>query len=105
VIFNIIDNAVKYTEQGRVSVRVRTEGRDAIFEVEDTGIGIAPQDAKNLFGKFERGELVVDRGGSGLGLYVVKMLTEMQGGRVWATSTGVGKGSTFGVALPLAKVF
>ncbi len=102
VIFNLIDNALKYTEKGSISVRVRCEKGEAVFEVVDTGMGITPEDAPRLFGKYQRGELVIDRGGSGLGLYVVKMLTEMQGGRVWASSPGVGKGSTFGFALRLA---
>ena len=105
VIFNLIDNAMKYTEAGRIDVRIRCDRREAVFEVIDTGMGIPAQDVSRLFGKFERGELVIDRGGSGLGLYVVKMLTEMQGGRVWASSPGVGQGSTFSVALPLAKDF
>jgi signal transduction histidine kinase len=103
VIFNLIDNALKYTEKGSISVSVRCDGRDAIFEVTDTGMGIKPEDAPRLFGKYQRGELVLDRGGSGLGLYVVKMLTEMQGGRIWAASPGVGKGSTFGFALPISR--
>ncbi|HJV32505.1 MAG TPA: ATP-binding protein, partial [Patescibacteria group bacterium] len=103
VIFNLIDNALKYTEKGSIAARVRCDGREAVFEVTDTGMGILPEDAPKLFGKYQRGELVIDRGGSGLGLYVVKMLTEMQGGRIWASSPGVGKGSTFGFALPLSK--
>lgn len=103
VIFNLIDNAMKYTDKGKIDVRVRCDGHEAVLEVTDTGMGIPPEDASRLFGKFERGELVIDRGGSGLGLYVIKMLTEMQGGRVWATSPGVGKGSTFSVALPLSR--
>lgn len=103
VIFNLIDNALKYTEKGSISVRVQSDGREAIMEVVDTGMGITSEEAPSLFGKYKRGELALDRGGSGLGLYVVKMLTEMQGGRVWATSPGVGKGSTFGFALPVAR--
>lgn len=103
VIFNLIDNAMKYTDKGKIDVRIHCDGYEAVLEVTDTGMGIVPTDASRLFGKFERGELVIDRGGSGLGLYVIKMLTEMQGGRVWATSPGVGKGSTFSVALPLTR--
>ncbi len=103
VIFNLIDNAMKYTEQGRIDVVVRTEDESALLEISDTGMGIPPEDVHRLFGKYERGELVVDRGGSGLGLYVVKMLTEMQGGRVWVSSPGPGKGSVFTVSLPLAR--
>lgn len=103
VIFNLIDNALKYTERGSIAVRVRCAAGEAIFEVTDTGMGIPPEDAPKLFSKYQRGELVIDRGGSGLGLYVVKLLTEMQGGRIWASSPGVGKGSTFGFALPLSR--
>ena len=103
VIFNLIDNALKYTETGGVKVRIRTEAANAVLDVTDTGMGIPAEDVPRLFGKFERGELVVDRGGSGLGLYVVKMLTEMQGGTIVVTSPGVGKGATFRVVLPLAK--
>lgn len=103
VIFNLIDNAMKYTENGKITVAVRAEDENALLEISDTGMGIPPEDIHRLFGKYERGELVVDRGGSGLGLYVVKMLTEMQGGRVWVSSPGPGKGSTFTVSLPLAR--
>lgn len=103
IVFNLIDNALKYTQKGKVSVRLRVEEGNALCEITDTGMGIPEADVPRLFGKFERGELVVDRGGSGLGLYVVKMLTEMQGGRVWVTSPGVEKGATFTVSFPLAK--
>jgi signal transduction histidine kinase len=104
VVFNLIDNAVKFTMQGKIVVVLRCEGREAILEVADTGTGITPADARVLFGKFERGELVTDRGGAGLGLYVVKMLTELHGGRVWASSGGPGKGTTFSIALPRARL-
>jgi signal transduction histidine kinase len=103
IVFNIIDNAFKYTTAGSIKVRLFEDGRNAYCEVADTGMGLAPEDVPRLFGKFERGELVVDRGGSGLGLYVVKMLTEMQGGRVWVSSPGVGKGAAFTISLPLVK--
>lgn len=103
VIFNLLDNAMKYTEEGTVTVALRREDGHAVVEVTDTGKGIPKEDLPRLFGKFERGELTVDRGGSGLGLYIVKMLTEMQGGTVDVTSPGAGKGSTFRVRLPLAQ--
>lgn len=104
VIFNLIDNAMKYTLQGDIDVRLHCDGREAVLEVIDTGMGVPAGDTSNLFGKFERGELVTDRGGAGLGLYVVKMLTELHGGRVTAASAGPGKGSTFSVSLPLARL-
>lgn len=102
VVFNLIDNALKCTERGRVVLRLRRDGGEAIFEVADTGIGIPSGEADRLFGKFERGRPAIGRDGSGLGLYVVKMFMELQGGRCWAASPGAGKGSTFGVAVPLS---
>jgi len=103
VIFNLVDNAMKYTESGWIKVSLNKEGAQAIVRVSDSGKGIPAEDLPRLFGKFQRGELAVDRGGSGLGLYVVKMLTEMQGGTVSVSSPGVGKGTTFTVELPLSK--
>lgn len=103
VIFNLIDNAMKYTESGWIKVSLNKEGAQAVVRVTDSGKGIPAEDLPRLFGKFQRGELAVDRGGSGLGLYVVKMLSEMQGGTVSVSSPGVGKGSTFTVELPLSK--
>lgn len=103
VIFNLIDNAMKYTDEGGITVTLHREGGEAVIQVTDTGKGIPKEDLPRLFGKFERGELTVDRGGSGLGLYIVKMLTEMQGGSVDVTSPGPGKGSTFHIRLPTAK--
>jgi len=103
IIFNLIDNAMKYTRQGSVTVSLHSGKGGIVCEVTDTGMGVSTEDLPRLFGKFERGDLVVDRGGSGLGLYVVKMLSELQGGKVWVTSPGVNKGATFAVSFPLAK--
>lgn len=103
VIFNLVDNAMKYTESGWIKVSLNKEGDQAVVRVSDSGKGIPAEDLPRLFGKFQRGELAVDRGGSGLGLYVVKMLTEMQNGTVSVSSPGVGKGTTFTVELPLSK--
>jgi signal transduction histidine kinase len=103
VIFNIIDNAMKYTEIGSVSVTLEVKDASAKVRVTDTGPGLSAEELAHLFQKFERGQFVPDRGGSGLGLYVVKMLTEMQGGHVQAESAGVGQGAVFSVTFPLAK--
>ena len=103
IVFNIIDNAMKYTELGSVSVTLDVAGGEAVVKVADTGPGLSPADLSQLFHKFERGHFVTDKGGSGLGLYVVKMLTEMQHGRVQVESAGVGQGTVFSVTFPLAK--
>jgi signal transduction histidine kinase len=103
VLYNFVSNAVKFTpEGGRVWVRVSAEG-DSQFrlEVEDTGVGIAPEDTGRLFVEFHQ----LDSGtakryqGSGLGLALTKRIVEAQGGRVGVLSTP-GKGSTFFAILP-----
>lgn len=105
VISNLIDNAIKYTPAG--SVRVRAEAVDGTVRVsvKDTGIGIAPEAMPYLFVKFSRGKEggKVYANGTGLGLYVGKNMMEAQGGRVWVTSEGIGKGSTFFVDLPMKQ--
>ncbi len=103
IISNLIDNAIKYTEKGSVIIRIEQDATVARVVIEDTGIGISKEDAERLFGKFIRTETTqkMDSGGSGLGLFVGKTFVEGHGGRVYATSEGVGKGSSFIVELPL----
>lgn len=103
ILSNLIDNAIKYTEKGSVTIRVEQDATVARVVIEDTGIGISKEDALRLFGKFIRTETTqkMDAGGSGLGLFVGKTFVEGHGGRVYATSEGVGKGSSFIVELPL----
>lgn len=101
VIFNLVENSVKYTEEGSVAVVVR-KTKDAVeCSVTDTGIGIAPEEVPKLFAKFVRagGGFKVSHG-SGLGLYIIKTLIEAHGGTVFVQSSGEGKGSTFGFRLP-----
>ncbi len=103
VIANLIDNAIKYTEKGSITVNVAKADKVARVIVADTGVGIAPDEIDGLFEKFKRarGANNVNTTGTGLGLYVAKQLTEGHGGRVWAESDGPGKGSRFIVELPL----
>jgi signal transduction histidine kinase len=103
IVFNIIDNALKFTKQGSICVTLDATDSQAVIRVADTGVGVSPDDLGRLFRKFEDGGFIADRGGFGLGLYIVRMLTEMQGGRVWAESAGVGQGTVFSVTFPLAK--
>ncbi len=107
IVLNIAGNAVKFTEKGSVSVRVACEertGSRALVRVivEDTGIGIAPQNLKLIFNKFTQadGSLTRKRGGTGLGLSIAKQLIELMGGIVGVESTP-GEGSCFWFTLPL----
>lgn len=101
VISNIFDNAVKYTEAGKVSVGLT--GNDSIVQlyIRDTGPGIPADDLPHLFQKFYRVDNSATRtiGGSGLGLFICKKIVELYNGRIWAESE-VGKGSTFFINLP-----
>lgn len=103
VVTNLIDNAIKYTDKGSITVTTKLEGDHVHVMVTDTGIGIEPHDAKNLFNKFVRGYGIaqINPDGSGLGLYVARRLTEAHGGKIWVESKGKGKGSTFQFTLPL----
>lgn len=99
---NLLSNAVKYTQEGgRIVVRVRREGREAVIEVADNGPGIGEQHMPHLFEKFYRvreGEKTAGRG-VGLGLAFVQWIARAHGGRV-SVKSEVGKGSTFEVRLP-----
>jgi len=100
VMFNLIENSIKYTAQGSISVKLENKRDFVEFRVEDTGIGFNKQQAAKLFTKYYRvGSGTKPRKGSGLGLYIVKILTEAHGGEVFANSKGEGKGSVFGFRL------
>jgi len=103
VVSNLIDNAIKYTKEGSVTVSLESTAEVAHIIVSDTGIGIHPEDMKNLFQKFLRSKettkMVVS--GAGLGLYVGKSFIDAHGGKIWAESDGPDKGSRFIIELPL----
>ncbi|MGQ9714379.1 MAG: GAF domain-containing protein [Anaerolineae bacterium] len=103
VVLNLMDNAVRYTpEGGEVSVRVELADEALLVHVQDTGIGIAPEEQDRIFERFYRSEdaRVQETEGTGLGLAIVKSLVEMHGGRVWVESA-LEKGSTFSFTIPL----
>jgi signal transduction histidine kinase len=105
VVANLLDNAAKYTpEGGNITVRVRREGDEAVLEVEDTGVGIAPELMPRIFDLFTQGERTLDRaqGGLGLGLALVRRLVELHGGHVSAESEGAGHGTTIVARFPAA---
>lgn len=105
VMSNLIDNAIKYTEKGSVTVSVWQEKDFVRYSVKDTGIGFDAEDKGRLFLKFSRSKeterLYV--GGTGLGLYVGKTFLEKHGGRIWAESDGHGRGSEFSFELPISR--
>jgi signal transduction histidine kinase len=105
VVQNLVDNAIKYTDKGSVTVDTKVDGNYVRFSVIDTGRGIPSGEAKRLFTKFVRGYGIaqVNPDGSGLGLYVARRLTEAHRGKIWVDSGGLGKGSTFHVRIPIAK--
>lgn len=102
VVSNLIDNAVKYTKEGSISVVLERSGDIVRVTVTDTGVGIAPEDLRQLFQKFRRGTGAgkVNVSGTGLGLYVGKSFVDAHGGKISVESEGVGKGSRFIVELP-----
>lgn len=101
VVTNLFDNAVKYTDSGKISIGLT--GNDAIAQlfIKDTGPGIPADDLPHLFQKFYRVDNSTTRtvGGTGLGLYICRKIIELYNGRIWAEST-VGQGSTFFINLP-----
>ena len=98
---NLIENAIKYTPAGWVTVNVRADNYNVQIIVEDTGIGVARGELSHIFQKFYRVDNRDTReiGGTGLGLYLVKQRVEAMNGRVWAESE-LGKGTRFIIMLP-----
>lgn len=101
VLVNLTDNAVKYTENGKITVSLT--GNDSIVQirVQDSGIGIPSEDIPHLFEKFYRVDTTATRtiNGTGLGLYICRKIIELYNGRIWVDSK-LGKGSTFYINLP-----
>ena len=104
VILNLIDNAVKYTDKGKVEIKAKEEGDFIAVSVTDTGSGISKEDLPKLFTKFFRSGniLVYNKVGTGLGLYLGKKIVELHGGSIRVESVE-GVGSTFIFTIPIAK--
>jgi CheY-like chemotaxis protein/anti-sigma regulatory factor (Ser/Thr protein kinase) len=104
ILINLLGNAIKFTAQGQVLFRVRHAREMAVVEVEDTGPGLSAQELKDIFEPFARGNSAAHSApGAGLGLTIAKMLTDLMGGELTATSTP-GRGSLFRVRLFLPEV-
>lgn len=96
---NLIDNAIKYTQTGGVTVRVKAYELFVSIEVEDTGIGIAEEEHAKVFGRFYRSMSVADEQGVGIGLYLAREILRQQSGYIQLASE-VGKGTVFSLYLP-----
>lgn len=103
ILFNLLGNAIKFTERGEVRLKVRRRGSELLFEVQDTGIGIPAEQLSLLFTPFQQLEPSMTRrfGGTGLGLAISRRLVGMMGGEIGVESTP-GAGSRFWFAIPLA---
>ncbi|PIR04280.1 MAG: hypothetical protein COV59_01435 [Candidatus Magasanikbacteria bacterium CG11_big_fil_rev_8_21_14_0_20_39_34] len=102
VIFNFIDNAIKYSEKGEITITLSSEKNGISLRVRDEGLGFNKEDEGNFFQKFYRGKNVEGTNvtGTGLGIYVCRKFIEAHTGYVWAKSPGLNKGSEFGFWLP-----
>ena len=112
IVLNLLNNAVKFTDRGGVTVAVEAspaEGEGKVrlhVAVRDTGVGIPPDRMDRLFRSFSQADASITRryGGTGLGLAISKRLAEAMGGTIWAESSGVpGEGSTFHVTIPAVR--
>lgn len=101
IVLNLLSNAAKFTETGEIAVEVAVRGHEMVVAVEDTGVGIPPDQLPHIFEKFRQvdGSSTRKVGGTGLGLAIVRELSRVLGGSVEVTSI-VGRGSTFTVRLP-----
>jgi signal transduction histidine kinase len=107
VVWNLLSNATKFTPSGgQVAVSVRTVDGQAEVSVRDTGVGIPRQFLRHVFERFRQAESTASRrhGGLGLGLAIVRHLTEAHGGTVDVESAGEGQGATFTVRLPVVAI-
>lgn len=104
VVSNLLNNAAKYTPQGgRITLAIRRDGNNVVLHVRDNGVGLSPDLLPHVFDIFSQGRrsLARSEGGLGIGLALVRTLTEMHGGTVVAASDGPDKGSTFEVRFPV----
>lgn len=105
IVWNLLSNAIKFTSKnGRVQIRIERHNSDVHIVISDTGLGIDPEFLPYIFERFRQQDSSRGRqqGGLGLGLAIVRHLTELHGGKVSAESPGLGQGATFRVELPLA---
>ncbi|MEJ2284558.1 MAG: ATP-binding protein [Desulfobacterales bacterium] len=102
VILNLLGNAIKFTEHGKVEVEASISNESFLVSITDTGPGLSECDQKKIFEEFRQADSSSTRvkGGTGLGLSISKKIVELHGGRIWVDSS-LGKGSTFSFTLPI----
>lgn len=102
VVVNLLHNAIKFTPSGgRLILNASQQNDEIVFSVQDTGIGISPEDLPRIFERFYKADRARATSGTGLGLAIARHLVEAHGGEIWAESE-LGKGSTFYFTIPLA---
>jgi len=104
IIINLVNNAIKFTDEGKIEISCNIKNNDLVVSVNDTGIGIPKDKQEIIFERFRQVEEKLSRRyeGSGLGLSLVKDIVSLLNGKVWVESE-VGKGSTFYVSFPIVK--
>jgi signal transduction histidine kinase len=105
VLLNLVGNAIKFTDQGKVEISGKRAGEFFELAVSDTGFGIAPEDQKRIFDEFQQVDNTSTRkkGGTGLGLSISRKIVELHGGSITVESE-MGKGSTFKVTVPINAI-
>ncbi len=100
-LFNLVGNAIKFTDEGEVRIEVEAKGDSYIFSVRDTGPGVDEADQTQIFQEFQQvdSSITREKGGAGLGLAIVKRIVEMHGGRIWIESR-LGHGATLSFLVP-----
>ena len=101
-VLNIIDNSIRYTNKGSITVHAAQLENAIRITITDTGEGMTKEEIAKLFESFSRGEAgaKLSTEGAGLGLYIAKQFVQMHKAKIWAESEGKGKGSTFYIELP-----
>lgn len=104
VLRNLVENAIRYTPQGSVMAGITAVDENVVVWVEDSGVGITPEDMQKLFTEGGHGaqSRAVNPSSTGFGLFIAKQIVEAHGGHIWAESDGAGKGSRFFLVLPLS---
>lgn len=105
IIQTVVENAIRYTREGKIKVSLSSGNGKAIVSVTDTGIGISKKDSNRIFHRFARTSNAsrIDTTGTGIELYIAKEMLHAQGGHIYAISEGSNKGSTFVIEIKLAS--
>jgi signal transduction histidine kinase len=102
VVTNLMQNALRFTAEGKIAITTEKDGGSVVVRVRDTGSGIAQDILPRLFQKFASASSSHALGGTGLGLYISKSIIEAHGGRIWAQNNAEGKGATFSFSIPMS---